>query len=116
MNGTPLPGPYLAADGSGASGLPRNDDPRPGLELSDMLEMGLESLLMYFRRTPEEETMADDRTKTGKADRIRINIEEDYERRDWAKKFGVSEDRLREAVKKVGPMAQQVAEELNKRV
>jgi hypothetical protein len=114
LNGPVLTGACLAADGSGASGLPRNDEPRPGLELGDMLEMGLESLLMYFRRKPEEKVMADDRSKTGKADRIRINIEEEYELRDWAEKFGVSEQRLREAVEKVGPMAQRVAEELNK--
>jgi hypothetical protein len=115
LNGTALSGAYLAADGSG-SGSPRDheDPPRNGLELGDMFEMGLESLLMYFRRTPEEEARADDRSKTGKADRIRINIEEDYERRDWAQKFGVSEQRLREAVQKVGPIAQSVAAELNR--
>ena len=106
---------YLAADGSGASGAPRDKNPhRPGLDLGDMLEMGLESLLMHFRRKPEDKVMADDRSKTGQPDRIRINVEEDYERRDWAKKFGVSEQRLREAVRKVGPMAQKVAEELNR--
>jgi hypothetical protein len=115
LKGPALSSVYLAADGSGTSGAPRDDDPRrPGLDLGDMLEMGLESLLMHFRRKSEENVMADDRTKTGQPDRIRINIEEDYERRDWAKKFGVSEQRLREAVRKVGPMAQQVAEELNK--
>ena len=58
--------------------------------------------------------MADDKSKTGQADRIRINVNEDYEVRDWAKKFGVSPDRLKEAVKKVGPMAQDVGNELNK--
>jgi hypothetical protein len=117
LKGPTLSSVYLAADGSGASGAPRDNDPqRPGLDLGDMLEMGLESLLMHFRRKPEGEVMADDRSKTGQPDRIRINIEEDYERRDWAQKFGVSEQRLREAVQKVGPMAQKVAEELNKPV
>jgi hypothetical protein len=115
LNGARLSTVCLAADGSGTSGTPREGDPpRPGLDLGDMLEMGLESLLMHFRRKPEGKIMADDRSKTGQADRIRINIEEDYERRDWAKKFGVSEQRLREAVQKVGPMAQKVAEELHK--
>ena len=117
LKGPTLSGVYFAADGSGASGAPRDNDPRrTGLELDDMLEMGLESLLMHFRRKAEHEVMADDRSKTGQPDRIRINIEEDYERRDWAKKFGVSEQRLREAVLKVGPMVQKVAEELNKPV
>lgn len=38
--------------------------------------------------------MADDKTKTGKPDRDRINTSESYEVRDWAKKFAVSEDAL----------------------
>jgi len=58
--------------------------------------------------------MADDKTKTGKPDRDRIGLSEDYEVRDWAKKFSVSEERLRQAVKKVGPMAKDVAKELGK--
>jgi len=58
--------------------------------------------------------VADDKTKTGKADRDRININEPYEVRDWAKKFGVSEDRLVQATKKAGPMAAAVAKELGK--
>ena len=44
--------------------------------------------------------MSDDKSKTGKADRDRINLSEDYEVRDWSKKFGVSEDQLRKAVAK----------------
>jgi hypothetical protein len=28
--------------------------------------------------------MADDKTKTGKPDRDRINVEEDYELREWS--------------------------------
>ena len=56
--------------------------------------------------------MSDDKSKTGKADRDRINVNEDYERRDWAKKFGVSEDALRKAVAKVGVMAADVEREL----
>jgi hypothetical protein len=58
--------------------------------------------------------MADDKTKTGRPDRDRINTNEDYEVRDWAKKFGVSEDTLRAAVKKVGPAASGVAKQLGK--
>jgi len=67
LQGPVLTGAYLAADGSG-SGSPRGgDDPRrSGLELGDMFEMGLESLLMHFRRKPEDQVIADDRSKTGK--------------------------------------------------
>jgi hypothetical protein len=60
--------------------------------------------------------MADDKTRIGRPDRDRINTSEDYEVRDWAKKFGVSEDRLREAVKKVGPVASDVARQLGKQL
>ena len=58
--------------------------------------------------------MADDKSKTGKADRDRINVNEPYELRDWSKKFGVSPERLKEAVAKVGPMASDVANHLGK--
>jgi len=58
--------------------------------------------------------MADDKTKIGKLDRDRINIGEDYEVRDWARKFGVSETALKAAVQKVGPMAKDVAKSLGK--
>jgi hypothetical protein len=40
--------------------------------------------------------MADDLTNRGRPDRDRINLNEEYEVRDWAKKFGVSEDELRQ--------------------
>jgi uncharacterized membrane protein YqiK len=77
----------------------------PGAEIALTLDEG------YIQRC----NMADDKTKTGKADRDRINASEDYEVRDWSEKFGVSKDRLKEAVKKVGPMAKDVEAELKKR-
>jgi hypothetical protein len=58
--------------------------------------------------------MADDKSKTGKPDRDRINTSEDYEVRDWAKRFGVSAEALKAAVKKAGPMANDVARTLGK--
>jgi hypothetical protein len=48
--------------------------------------------------------MADDKSTTGKPDRSRINVGEDYELRDWAEKFGVSREKLKDAVARVGPM------------
>ncbi len=56
--------------------------------------------------------MSDDKSKTGNADRVRINLSEDYEVRDWAKKFGVTEDALRRAADRVGPMAEDIRREL----
>ena len=52
--------------------------------------------------------MSDDKTKTGGQDRTRISVSEDYEVRDWAKKFGVTVDELKAAVKAVGNDAKAV--------
>jgi Protein of unknown function (DUF3606) len=49
--------------------------------------------------------MRDDPRKKGKQDRSRINTSEDYEIRYWSKKFGVSPEKLKAAVKKVGNSA-----------
>jgi hypothetical protein len=59
--------------------------------------------------------MADDASKVGRQDRDRINLNEDYEVRDWAKSFGVSEDELRSAVAKAGPMVKDVKAHLQLR-
>jgi hypothetical protein len=56
----------------------------------------------------------DDKTKTGKQDRDRVNASEPYELRDWAQKWEVSPDQVREAVAKVGPLAKDVREYLGK--
>ncbi|MGZ9114348.1 MAG: DUF3606 domain-containing protein [Brevundimonas sp.] len=56
--------------------------------------------------------MSDDKTRTGGQDRARISLSEDYEVRDWSEKFGVSEERLRAAVGKVGDRAEDVEREL----
>ena len=58
--------------------------------------------------------MSDDKSETGDPDRQRISLSEDYEVRDWAEKFGVSEDRLRKAVEKVGNQADDVRRELGR--
>lgn len=56
--------------------------------------------------------MSDDKDQTGNPDRQRISLSEDYEVRDWSKKFGVSEERLRAAVETVGEQADDVEREL----
>ena len=58
--------------------------------------------------------MPDDPKKVGKPDRDRINVHEDYELRDWSNILGVSPDRLKETVGKVGPMVVDVRRELRK--
>ena len=59
--------------------------------------------------------MADDKSKPGAQDRTRINVNEDYELRDWSKKFGVTADQLKAAVKAVGTNAQAVEAHLKAR-
>ncbi|EDY18493.1 conserved hypothetical protein [Chthoniobacter flavus Ellin428] len=56
--------------------------------------------------------MADDKSKAGGPDRDRINVHEDYELRDWSQKFGVTPEKLKEVVKKVGPMVTDVEKAL----
>jgi len=56
--------------------------------------------------------MSDDKSKTGNSDRLRVNVNQEYELRDWAAKWNVSEQRVKEAVAKVGVMAEDVEREL----
>ncbi|MBT2322920.1 DUF3606 domain-containing protein [Variovorax paradoxus] len=58
--------------------------------------------------------MADDKTKVGGQDRKRINVNEDYEVRDWATALGVTPDELRKAVAAVGDRVDKVSEYLKK--
>jgi Protein of unknown function (DUF3606) len=57
--------------------------------------------------------MSDDPSKKGKQDRSRINTSEDYEVRYWSKKFGVSPEKLKAAVRKVGNSVIAVQQELS---
>ena len=58
--------------------------------------------------------MVDDLRDRGPGDRRRVNIHEDYEVRYWTEKWGVSKERLAEAVRKAGVSAAAVARELGK--
>lgn len=58
--------------------------------------------------------MNDDKKNVGTQDRIRINVNEDYELQYWTKELEVSADELRAAVKAVGPRAAAVREHLGK--
>ena len=46
--------------------------------------------------------MADDKSKTGPADRSRINVNEPYELQFWSNKFGVTPDALKAVALAVG--------------
>jgi hypothetical protein len=59
-------------------------------------------------------TMSDDKTKVGGQDRQRINVNEDYELRDWAKSMNTTPERIKEAVQAVGDRAEKVREYLDR--
>ena len=54
----------------------------------------------------------EDPANRGPQDRSRVNTEQDYERRYWAKEFGATEDELKRAVQRVGSNADKVREHL----
>jgi Protein of unknown function (DUF3606) len=54
--------------------------------------------------------MPDDRSIRGPADRSRINVDEAYEVAYWTKELGCTEAQLRDAVKAVGPMVDEVCQ------
>lgn len=45
-------------------------------------------------------------------DKARINLSQDYDRRDWCKTFGVTEDELKHAVHAAGDSADKVRDYL----
>lgn len=58
--------------------------------------------------------MSDDKTNRGPHDRNLISLSEPYEIRDWARRFGVTEDELRASVSKVGPSTEAVSKALSR--
>ena len=58
--------------------------------------------------------MADDRKKSGGQDRVRINVNEDYELRDWSKSLQTTPEKLKEAVQAVGDRVEKVREFLGR--
>ena len=63
----------------------------------------------------KSKAMADDKNKNTSEDRERINVNEKYELQKWTSKFGCTSEELRDAVTKVGPMANRVADFLRNR-
>jgi hypothetical protein len=60
----------------------------------------------------KEISMSDDKNKSGGQDRERINVNQDYELRDWAKSLNTTPERVKEAVEAVGDRAEKVGEYL----
>ena len=59
--------------------------------------------------------MADDRTQSGRRDRKRINVNQHYALRDWANKFGVFPETVKNGVAAVGDDADKVRAHLKRR-
>ena len=58
--------------------------------------------------------MADNTTERNSPDSKRINVNEDYEVRYWSEKFGISGEKLKQAVEKAGTSAEKVEEFLKR--
>jgi Protein of unknown function (DUF3606) len=56
--------------------------------------------------------MSDNLQSRGGQDRKRIDVNQAHELRDWSRKFGVSPEELKEAVRAVGNQADKVQEHL----
>jgi hypothetical protein len=59
--------------------------------------------------------MADDTAKRDYRDHDRINIHQDYELRYWTKELGVTPEKLRQTVEKVGVMATELHKAFGKK-
>lgn len=59
--------------------------------------------------------MSDDKTRSQGQDRERINVNQEYELRDWARSMNTTPERLKEAVQAVGDRADKVREFLGQR-
>ena len=60
--------------------------------------------------------MADHKANAGRPNPDRINLEQDYEVRDWCLSLGVTQEQLREAVRAAGPSASRVSEHLHRSI
>jgi len=69
---------------------------------------------LRIARYGKEHGMSDDLSKRGRQDRERINVNEEHELRRWSDRYGVSPDKLRETVQRVGPMAKDVEQALGR--
>lgn len=59
--------------------------------------------------------MSDDKSNAQGQDRQRINVNQEYELRDWAKSMNTTPEKVKEAVQAVGDRADKVREFLGQR-
>ena len=58
--------------------------------------------------------MTDDRSERGPQDALRVSVNEPWEVRYWCEELGVTPEQLKQAVRRVGPMVEDVRLELGK--
>lgn len=58
--------------------------------------------------------MSDDLSNRGPQDASKVNVGEEWEVAYWTKKFGVTADELKQAVKQVGTSAEKLGQHFNK--
>lgn len=71
-------------------------------------------LLVVIGNQINYKLIMDDKKNTGSPDSKRINIHENYEVEYWTKEFGVTAEKLKQAVAAVGTSAEAVREYLKK--
>jgi Protein of unknown function (DUF3606) len=87
-------------------------DHRTGASDNIMLSDDLSALIGHMARLKRSNQLPDPKSGRAPQDRSRISLGEDYEVRYWSKRFGVTADKLKAAVKKVGNSAEAVEKEL----
>jgi hypothetical protein len=94
----------------------RSLTPREKLRVVEgMCDVGCRLSEMRARNQPaEEKPMSDDLQNRSPQDRSRVSVNEEWEIRYWTKELGVTERRLRDAVKAAGTSAEKVRAWLQK--
>jgi hypothetical protein len=70
---------------------------------------------MTLPQFEQETSMSDDKSNAQGQDRQRINVNQEYELRDWAKSMNTTPEKVKEAVQAVGDRADKVREFLGQR-
>jgi len=74
------------------------------------LRRRLSGLAKICQSHPWSFIMSDDKSQSHGQDRERINVNQEYELRDWAKSLNTTPERVKEAVQAVGDRVEKVRE------
>ena len=104
---------FRGDDSPSFQALLRISSPRSAIDAACVSELKLRPVSVKLQL--EEDSKMDDLKNKGAQDRARINVNEEHELRYWTDTLGISEQRLRELVKEVGPSADAVRAQLGNR-